>query len=339
MSQLIRRDLVRAACRIAAALRADAHPPPLLPLAAWRRLETLERLLVECHDRGWPHARRRCQERLVRALGELRCQIDEPISELSESSGRRTATLRELYDELRALAHEFAEVRVKLGESLVTVVTEPIVLEGMELGPFEIELSWRRRASSPFAYLVRAQAPCPAAHDDSLVHPHVRDEQLCEGDGWAAIRRALGDGRLLDFFTIVAQTLATYNAQSAYASLDHWRGVACADCGDQVGDATRCERCDALLCEDCACGCARCGRTACGACGAPCVACHEHCCPSCLERCSSCQEDFCERCCDEGECSECRAAGEAEERADSPPSSLPVGPVHPLRLGQTSLPP
>ena len=54
-----RRDLVRAACRIAAALRQDSPEPPALPQTSWRRLEVLERLLLECRERSWRRAGRR----------------------------------------------------------------------------------------------------------------------------------------------------------------------------------------------------------------------------------------------------------------------------------------
>jgi hypothetical protein len=62
-------------------------------------------------------------------------------------------------------------------------------------------------------------------------HPHVREKLLCEGDGAASIRRALAEGRLLDFFTLVRQVLETYNPGSAYVELSRWNGVTCKDCG------------------------------------------------------------------------------------------------------------
>ena len=48
------------------------------------------------------------------------------------------------------------------------------------------------------------------------------DERLCEGDGRSAIRQALAQGRLLDFFMLVAGGLRTYNAESPFVALEIW---------------------------------------------------------------------------------------------------------------------
>jgi hypothetical protein len=67
-----------------------------------------------------------------------------------------------------------------------------------------------------------------------VTHPHVCNGQLCEGDGAAPIKAALGSGRLLDFFVLVGQILETYNDASAHVTLDNWEGRSCNDCGTNV---------------------------------------------------------------------------------------------------------
>ena len=52
--------------------------------------------------------------------------------------------------------------------------------------------------------------PSPAASNSETTHPHVQTNQLCEGDGRSAIRHAMREGRLLDFFVLVRQILQTY---------------------------------------------------------------------------------------------------------------------------------
>ena len=347
MPEPTRREAIRAACRIVGELRRKTTEPPALPLAAWERAQTLERLLHVTQARGWRRAHERCRERLRRALSDVRRQLDECDRDLARTTAGYSPTLRDVVDDLETLAREFVQVRVDLQASLLAVVTESIILDGVELGPFEIELSWDRRAIRLFSYLVRALSPRPAAGDDTVVHPHVRDDQLCEGDGDAAIRAALRDRRLLDFFTVVAQTLATYNAESAFVSLEHWVACRCTDCGETVDDDEGgcCERCESTLCTDCDCSCTSCGRTTCCTCGAPCAACQEHCCQSCLERCSDCHEDFCERCSHEGQCVNCQAASAADQAEnsgeaalDSPPAPLSGDPTHALRLDEAPLP-
>ena len=340
---MIRRDWIRAAGVIAGGLQREAPWPPELPTAAWQRCRRLQGLLTQAQQRGWRHAERRCRDRLRRTLADLRRQLDD--GDFAREENRYQPSLRDLYDDLRALENEFPGLTMNLKEGTLSVVTESIVLEGIDLGPFEIELDWRRLPSP--AYVVRALRGNGAAGDDSVVHPHVRDDQLCEGDAHGAIRAALRSGRLLDFFTVVAQTLATYNPQSAYVSLDQWEGTPCADCGASVTDdeGGTCERCSSSLCGDCDCSCSSCGRTACSDCGASCLGCREHHCERCLADCSICQKTFCERCLDEEQCPACRdaaAEGLAATTGQAPPDSPPTGPsgdsAHPLCLGQAPLP-
>jgi len=110
-------------------------------------------------------------------------------------------------------------------------VTEPITLEDVYLGPFRIQLELNKdiRLSSVEAlselyqggaYHVIALEPNLAATDASVNHPHVSNERLCEGDGYAPIRAALEQGRLCDFFTLVRSILNTYSPDSPYVRLD-----------------------------------------------------------------------------------------------------------------------
>ena len=84
----------------------------------------------------------------------------------------------------------------------------------MNLGPFEIRLDWGS-LSDPNPYSVVALDPNSAASNDEVTHPHVKDEHLCEGEGHSAIRAALAECRLLDFFMLVSQVLHTYGQGSA----------------------------------------------------------------------------------------------------------------------------
>ena len=116
--------------------------------------------------------------------------------------------------------------------------------------------------ATPPAYRVVALDPHPAARSDDVTHPHVQDEQLCEGEGRSAIRAALAECRLYDFFLLVSQVLHTYGRGSAYVELDDWDGVTCAGLRRLV-DAGRlllCQRCGSELCDDCRQLCAGCER-------------------------------------------------------------------------------
>jgi hypothetical protein len=157
-------------------------------------------------------------------------------------------------------------------------------------------------------YRVVALDPKPSAKRDDVTHPHVQDEQLCEGEGRAAVQAALAEGRFHDFFLLVSQTLQTYARGSAFVELDDWNGIPCDQCGSLVDDDSRysCDRCGDTLCGDCSFTCQGCENSFCSNCVAPCSACGHDFCSSCLETCSECHKQFCENCCEDGLCEACR---------------------------------
>jgi hypothetical protein len=339
--------MARAAGRIHAELRPSLTDADDLPIAAWQRCQRFQRLMGCARARGWTAAERICRTQLKRSLAALRQELDECERSLDVVPTSPAQTLRDVYDDLVAIEAEFDGFRVNLREATISVVTRSVVLADVDLGRFEIVLSWRGLGDSRSPYTVGAVDERSAHSDSSLAHPHVRDEQLCEGDGAAAIRSALRSGRLLDFLTIVAQTLATYNPHSAYLALDQWLGVSCTDCGAVVeaDEASCCERCESDLCGDCQYSCTACGRLACSDCGSSCSHCGEHHCRACLVACADCGRHFCERSLDEELCEACRATSDAAEPTDgetgNPPalSAAAHAPDHPVRVGEAGLPP
>ncbi|MFH1268857.1 MAG: hypothetical protein ABIK89_24285, partial [Planctomycetota bacterium] len=176
---------------------------------------------------------------------------------------------------------------------------------------------------------------------------HVQANQLCEGEGRSAIRRALREGRLLDFFVLVRQILQTYNGANAYVSLASWSGVQCRDCGELVGEDDRdsCEPCGADICTSCSSACARCGRTCCSECSETCPGCEERYCAGCLKPCAGCREPFCQECLTHENCSTCREDDKKEDRDPESQPAIPASgetegasaPLQPLRLGEASV--
>jgi hypothetical protein len=136
----------------------------------------------------------------------------------------RLAPPSEIAADLAALGGEFPEVALDLAERNVSVVTEPIELEGIALGRFRICLYWLQLYQTR-AYEVIALEPTPASENDAVTHPHVYDKLLCPGEGALPIQAALAEGRMWDFFTLVNQILQTYNAGSAHIPLNRWAGT------------------------------------------------------------------------------------------------------------------
>jgi hypothetical protein len=153
--------------------------------------------------------------RLVRdAANEARQSLAEPAPAVPS-----VATLAA---ELQQVDAEFTGLRIKWREKVLSVTTEPITLEGVDLGAFEIQLCWKRLAhfSGSHCFDIVAVDPNRSAADDLVTHPHVKDQELCAGKATTALQKALKDGRLADAFHLIRSVLSHYNARSAHVPLD-----------------------------------------------------------------------------------------------------------------------
>jgi hypothetical protein len=346
------RVLARAATKICTALDRRRLVAPQLPAAEWQDCEVrLERMML-ARRRGWTDDG---VSELAGALSDVARRCELLRGDLLRRRDVRPPTHRDVLADLVGLADCFPAVEVDLRYRELSVVTEPIELDGVRLGPFAVVLPWDGLGDESPEYFVKALDPRPAATDESVVHPHVSDERLCEGEGRAPLRRALAEGRLLDFFVIVAQVLRTYNDASAYVALDRWDGVSCASCGDAAPSA--CRRCDDPVCDECSSACSSCDVTLCSGCSEVCPRCERDCCSSCLNPCESCHEPRChcclEDCCPADDDEPADELGDDElgddELGDQPddaeddrhkktaPCAIDLA-VQPVGLGQTVVP-
>jgi hypothetical protein len=204
---------------------------------------------------------------------------------------------------------------VRWREKVLRVVTGPVALRGVDLGPFALEFHWGRdRADRPARrFAVVALDPNPAAGREGVVHPHVEGEALCAGEAAEPLGRALTDGRLADAFLLVRSVLTTYNPDSAFVPLAAWSGAPCGDCGRRVDpeDASACAGCGADLCAACGGACAACAESRCEGCLEPCAACRAGCCPGCLEA-TAAGREVCPAC--TRACTGCGTRAPADER-------------------------
>lgn len=343
-----RRRLIRTAARIVEALVAARRQQALvrLPRDTWEECQDIVGRLREAESRGWQAAAAQIRRNLTYPLASLVGTLQASAKSISEPSDLpSTLNHRALLDELAALETEFTEFGFDLKERRVWVVTDAIILEDVALGRFRIVLDWRRLGED-HPYEVQAEEPNPAGGDESVTHPHVRDDALCEGEGRAPIRAALAEGRLFDFFVLVRQILGNYNPGSAYVKLRSWNGVGCADCGDDVpaDESTSCERCETDLCYDCSSSCSDCGRTCCSECRSHCTACDECFCEGCLLDCDDCENSFCSGCLTDGRCESCRETSEEPDEILEPevaPQATPAAPdlaIHADGMGKARVP-
>ena len=155
----------------------------------------------------------------------------------------------------------------------------------VNFGPFNIELilsQLARGVSKP--YIITALEPNVS---ETHIHPHIRTNVLCEGNGESMIRKALQVGDIQSFLIIVSQILSTYNPISPYLRLEYWskklpRGPnprphanfgndessdsVCPICEDDIGDPYTCALCGDTICEECSSYCSDRERTICSRC-------------------------------------------------------------------------
>lgn len=312
-SSLLFRMARRIQNRIVSARRSRV---PLPPESTWDNLCRICRHLAIAEAHGWNTALQRLHRDYRSVASHLVRQVQVDLEMFDEPNEPPAPSDRDILADLTALETEFDRVEVDVKEGTVSAVTERIVLEGIDLGPFKILLRIDR-IDGGAAYDVMALEPNPAA-GSSHPHPHVSDETLCEGDGRRAIEAALEQGRIFDLFVLVRQILQTYNPRSAYVSLSRWNGRECRDCGTIASEdeSTCCERCDAEICCDCGGCCNACHITCCSSCRSRCPECDDDVCDRCSRSCSGCEELFCPGCLDDGRCPVCRREEESSHATD-----------------------
>jgi len=271
-------------------------------------------------ERSWLSAAGSCCDGINRITNDVSYYLSR-FKELTDKPVQEIPKLSALVEDLRQLQQEFGKVELNKASNTISVITEPITLQDVYLGPFEIKLDLNRLPdlyrSSP--YFCIALDPHPAAASDDVTHPHVTGDRLCEGDGATAIRVALEQGRLCDFFTLARSILNTYSPDSPYVRLDEWDGQACYECGYVTDEENSyfCSFCDQTFCEECSTCCHSCNETVCNSCSQLCAYCQESSCPNCIEECIKCKRLYCSSCLEEDLCPKCKEELENENEQHS----------------------
>jgi hypothetical protein len=328
-----KRTVLRAAGLIReqiAALR-QAQSTLFLPHRPWNRSQQYLNQIELARRKGWNRAAASLYDSLLREVNYCREQLDRLSGIIEQHTHSKPLPSQlEIYEEILGLRDEFDDFELDLKAGELRVVTEGVVLNGIDLGRFEIRLGFKHLDSSP-CYRIVALDPNPAPSDDSVTHPHVQAEHLCEGEGRQAIESALADGRLSDFFLIVARLLGTYAVGNAYVELNHWEGIDCHDCGSATyqGERSYCSSCDEPLCDSCSISCNQCCESYCSGCIAECASCRQEHCQRCLTACSQCRQNVCVSCLSQGQCPSCQAgqahSGDQDDHGDNTIDNQPAG--------------
>jgi hypothetical protein len=301
----------------------------LLTGLAWRRIEKARR-------HGWHLAAHALRGELLSATRSLQSEIGRFLTsgDVQLRATTPSPTLGSIVEELAQLRAEFEHVEIRTKQRsagaaasatagmVVVARTEPIVLKGVTLGPFAIELHVTRLDERTDADCFNCVAldPNPASANEDVTHPHVQSNSLCAGDASAAITQALRQGRINDAFCLVRSVLQTYNAYSPYVALADWSGSPCPDCGRSVGSESLyyCEACGNDYCDDCIGTCDLCDQSACSGCLERDPVSGERCCPGCRHTCDHCHRFVDADSFDEatGLCPECAPEPEEQQEDD-----------------------
>ncbi len=269
------------------------------------RLVTIRRKLSLCEIRNWQAAGEKVLKQIEAALRDIPYHIQQ-VEQAVQACNIKVPSVTDVYQELTQADEEFDGLAYHKQDDLLAVTTEPIELNDIHLGEFEIQLHVPSLSEMRYnsIYRIFALDPHPATSNECVTHPHVSDERLCAGDAGAAINMALGAGRICDFFLLVRSVLTNYNPDSPYVSLDNWYGTPCYECGyvARGDDVYWCECCQHEYCGECSSYCRRCDESTCIGCLDNCTVCNEPVCPSCMTTCPECGEQLCKTCLEELQC-------------------------------------
>ena len=291
------------------------------------QLGRLGELLAVCTGRQWNTAAQNVCDRIRRSLGEL-SYYSTQVEQSLDLAKTQLSSVRDILADMAQAQEEFDNFRYVPDKNALSVTVGPVELKGIQLGEFEIQLlipNMAQAGRSNTIYRVVALDPHPASNNELVTHPHVSDERLCEGEASAAIRAALVNGRVCDFFQLVSAVLTTYNPHSPYVSLDNWEGISCHECGYTMseGDAHWCESCQNDFCDECMSWCRRCDESSCHGCLEECSVCGELMCSSCMTKCPECGKRLCKNCVDDEQCP-CHQETQPDEENDHDPTTQPA---------------
>lgn len=265
----------------------------------------MQRKLQICESRGWAATANRLIQKIMGTARGIPYHLSE-TQQAIQACDAPIPSLIDIHQELMQANEEFDELIYHREDDLLAVQTDPIELNEIYLGPFEIQLHIPDLAEMRYnrIYRVVALDPHPATSNESVTHPHVNDERLCEGDAGAAIHAALTGGRICDFFLLIRSVLNQYNPGSPYVSLDNWGGTPCYECGYVTSgdDLYWCDCCEHEFCSECTSCCNRCDEITCRGCLSECRVCGELICRACMTICPECGEQLCLTCHDEHQC-------------------------------------
>lgn len=114
-----------------------------VPQEAWEELNRIAQLLRRALAKEWYHAAQQLLVDLDYPARRVARDVEKLAANLPQRVGRsHIAAVSEIAADVIALASEFTDVSINEAEQTLSVVTDSIELERLDLGPFKIILHW-----------------------------------------------------------------------------------------------------------------------------------------------------------------------------------------------------
>ena len=148
------------------------------------RLVTIRRKLNLCEIRHWQAASGKVMQHVESAIEDIPRHIQQ-VEQAVQARNIKAPSVTDVYQGLAQAEEEFDDIVYHKEGDLLAVTTDPIELQDIYLGPFEIQLHVPSLSEMRYnsIYRIFALDPHPAASNDCVTHPHVSDERLCPGHG------------------------------------------------------------------------------------------------------------------------------------------------------------
>jgi hypothetical protein len=205
-----------------------------------------------------------------------------------------------IVSELIALMENFNGIN--FSNDTLTVEMGPFIIKDVNFGNFQVKLHVTECYRISYNICAHAYAVTPnySPGDSECTHPHVRNGDVCIGNGATPLNNAATEGRLQDYFEIVRSVLSTYNDADPYMKIIAWTGKRCRSCNRHYEPEDRnnlkCTICKIQYCSYCTRQCCSASELTCFSCvpnNFKCKYCGASLCAECLKICERCNKRLC----------------------------------------------
>jgi len=213
----------------------------------------------------------------------------------------RLPAINNIVNELSDIISEYGGFHFEddgFNNSHITAELGPFTIDDIEFGIYQISISIPELCSDYTCKIIANAVTPNYPHGDSLhTHPHIRNQEICLGDGSQAIHNASKDARIVDIYSIIQSILKTYGSDP-FIRMTAWTGNKCDDCGRyyDVEEEKVCADCNHYYCNQCVDSCCDIETAKCGNCKSTKYSCDEcgvGLCGECVTLCEVCNKVNC----------------------------------------------